>query len=148
MMETQTFDDVFDDPQVRHNAMAVPVAHPQLGAIELVNQPVRLSRTPHEIRSATPDCGGQTEDILREIGLDPADRRLVQTMELIDEIQGFPRHLSQHVGGFIITEGRLDELVPIENATMEDRTVICWDKDDIDALGILKVDILALHEMK
>ena len=47
---------------------------------------------------------------------------------------GFPRHLSQHVGGFIITEGRLDELVPIENATMEDRTVICWDKDDIDSL--------------
>jgi crotonobetainyl-CoA:carnitine CoA-transferase CaiB-like acyl-CoA transferase len=50
--------------------MAVPVAHPQLGAISLVNQPVRLSRTPHEIRSATPDCGGQTDDILREIGMD------------------------------------------------------------------------------
>jgi crotonobetainyl-CoA:carnitine CoA-transferase CaiB-like acyl-CoA transferase len=65
-----TMDQVFDDPQVRHNAMAVPVAHPQLGAIELVNQPVRLSRTPHEIRSATPDCGGQTEEILREIGID------------------------------------------------------------------------------
>ena len=81
---------------------------------------------------------------LREIGLDPTDRRLRQTMDLIQEIQGFPRHLSQHVGGFIITEGRLDELVPIENATMEDRTVICWDKDDIDSLGILKVDILAL----
>lgn len=88
--------------------------------------------------------GAITETRLREIGLDPADRRLVQTMDLIDEIQGFPRHLSQHVGGFIITEGRLDALVPIENATMEDRTVICWDKDDIDALGILKVDILAL----
>ena len=73
-----------------------------------------------------------------------ATRRLRQTMALIEEIQGFPRHLSQHVGGFIITEGRLDELVPIENATMEDRTVICWDKDDIDTLGILKVDILAL----
>ncbi|CAN0588052.1 unnamed protein product, partial [Ectocarpus sp. 12 AP-2014] len=71
-------------------------------------------------------------------------RRLKQTLELIFEIQGFPRHLSQHVGGFIITEGRLDELVPIENATMEDRTVICWDKDDIDTLGILKVDVLAL----
>jgi hypothetical protein len=81
---------------------------------------------------------------LREIGLDPTDRRLAQTLELIHEIQGFPRHLSQHVGGFIMTEGRLDELVPIENATMEDRTVICWDKDDIDALGILKVDVLAL----
>jgi error-prone DNA polymerase len=88
--------------------------------------------------------GQITEARLREIGLDPGDRRLLQTLQLIEEIQGFPRHLSQHVGGFIITEGRLDELVPIENATMEDRTVICWDKDDIDSLGILKVDILAL----
>ena len=81
---------------------------------------------------------------LAEVGLDPADRRLRLTLDLIDEIQGFPRHLSQHVGGFIITEGRLDELVPIESATMEGRTVICWDKDDIDTLGILKVDVLAL----
>ena len=81
---------------------------------------------------------------LAEVGLDPDDRRLAQTFELIHEIIGFPRHLSQHVGGFIITEGRLDELVPIENATMQDRTVICWDKDDIDALGILKVDVLSL----
>ena len=88
--------------------------------------------------------GGIEDKRLREIGLDPADRRLRQTLALIEEIQGFPRHLSQHVGGFVITEGRLDELVPIENATMEDRTVICWDKDDIDALGILKVDVLSL----
>ncbi|AXQ92381.1 error-prone DNA polymerase [Cereibacter azotoformans] len=88
--------------------------------------------------------GALTEQRLREIGLDPNDRRLWLTLQLIDEIQGFPRHLSQHVGGFVITEGRLDELVPIENAAMEDRTVICWDKDDIDALGILKVDVLAL----
>jgi DNA-directed DNA polymerase III PolC len=81
---------------------------------------------------------------MREIGLDPDSPRLKQTIQLIEEIIGFPRHLSQHVGGFVITEGRLDELVPIENASMEDRTVICWDKDDIDALGILKVDVLAL----
>ncbi|MEO0678254.1 MAG: error-prone DNA polymerase, partial [Pseudomonadota bacterium] len=87
---------------------------------------------------------GLEAERMREIGLDPSDRHLVQTLELIYEIIGFPRHLSQHVGGFIVTEGRLDELVPIENATMEDRTVICWDKDDIDSLGILKVDILAL----
>ncbi|MEO0692840.1 MAG: error-prone DNA polymerase, partial [Pseudomonadota bacterium] len=87
---------------------------------------------------------GLEDERLREIGLDPSDRRLAQTMELIYEVQGFPRHLSQHVGGFIMTEGRLDELVPVENATMEDRTVIPWDKDDIDSLGILKVDILAL----
>ncbi len=85
-----------------------------------------------------------TETRLREIGLDPTDRRLAQTMTLIDEVQGFPRHLSQHVGGFIITEGRLDELCPVENATMEDRTIIPWDKDDIDTLKILKIDILAL----
>ena len=68
----------------------------------------------------------------------------MQTIRLIGEIIGFPRHLSQHVGGFVITKGRLDELCPIENATMEDRTVIEWDKDDIDALGILKVDVLGL----
>jgi crotonobetainyl-CoA:carnitine CoA-transferase CaiB-like acyl-CoA transferase len=65
-----TMDQVFADPQVRHNGMAVPVQHPQLGQIELVNQPVRLSRTPHEIRSATPGSGEQTDDILRELGLD------------------------------------------------------------------------------
>ncbi|MGY6632638.1 MAG: error-prone DNA polymerase [Alkalilacustris sp.] len=87
---------------------------------------------------------GTEEDRLREIGLDPTDPRLARTMELIGEIQGFPRHLSQHVGGFVITEGRLDELAPVENATMEGRTVIPWDKDDLDTLGILKIDILAL----
>ena len=84
------------------------------------------------------------EDQLRELGLDPNEPRLKQTLELVDQIVGFPRHLSQHVGGFIMTEGRLDELIPIENAAMEGRTVICWDKDDIDALGILKVDVLSL----
>ncbi|WP_171103458.1 error-prone DNA polymerase [Ruegeria sp. HKCCD7255] len=88
--------------------------------------------------------GGVDMDRIRELGLDPSDRRLMQTIRLIGEIIGFPRHLSQHVGGFVITQGRLDELAPIENAAMEDRTVICWDKDDIDALGILKVDVLGL----
>ncbi|MEM1237209.1 MAG: error-prone DNA polymerase [Pseudomonadota bacterium] len=87
---------------------------------------------------------GLERERMAEIGLDGDDPHLIQTLELVFEIIGFPRHLSQHVGGFIVTEGRLDELVPIENATMEDRTVICWDKDDIDSLGILKVDILAL----
>ncbi|WBU59241.1 error-prone DNA polymerase [Paracoccus albus] len=81
---------------------------------------------------------------VRELGLNPDDRRLAQTLRLIGELIGFPRHLSQHVGGFVITKGRLDELCPIENAAMEDRTVIEWDKDDIDALGILKVDVLGL----
>ena len=64
------------------------------------------------------------EKRIREIGLNPSDRHLNLTLKIIDEIIGFPRHLSQHVGGFVITEGRLDELVPIENASMEDRTVI------------------------
>ncbi|WP_084625843.1 error-prone DNA polymerase [Loktanella sp. S4079] len=88
--------------------------------------------------------GGADPEQLRELGLDPQDRRLAQTIRLISEIIGFPRHLSQHVGGFVITKGRLDELCPIENAAMDDRTIIEWDKDDIDALGILKVDVLSL----
>ena len=84
------------------------------------------------------------EDRLREAGLSLADHRVQLAVRLIGEIIGFPRHLSQHVGGFVITHGRLDALCPIENAAMEDRTIIEWDKDDIDALGLLKVDILAL----
>ena len=87
---------------------------------------------------------GLSVNQMTEIGLDINDPHLQKTMILIHEIIGFPRHLSQHVGGFIVTDGRLDELVPIENATMDGRTVICWDKDDIDSLGILKVDILSL----
>ena len=62
----------------------------------------------------------------------------------MNDLLGFPRHLSQHVGGFVIARGRLDELVPIENARMKDRTVIQWEKDDIDELGMMKVDILGL----
>jgi error-prone DNA polymerase len=81
---------------------------------------------------------------LRELGLDPDAPRLRHAMALVAELIGFPRHLSQHVGGFVITRGRLDELCPIENAAMDGRTIIEWDKDDIDALGILKVDVLAL----
>ncbi|MGY9049803.1 DNA polymerase [Puniceibacterium antarcticum] len=84
------------------------------------------------------------EERLRDAGLSPDDSRVQLATRLIGEIIGFPRHLSQHVGGFVITHGRLDEMCPIENAAMEDRTIIEWDKDDIDALGLLKVDILAL----
>lgn len=81
---------------------------------------------------------------VREVGLDPNESRLAHSLRIAREITGFPRHLSQHVGGFVITRGRLDELVPIANAAMEDRTTIEWDKDDLDALGILKVDVLGL----
>jgi error-prone DNA polymerase len=81
---------------------------------------------------------------VREAGLDPTDRTLRLVLDLAAQLVGFPRHLSQHVGGFVITRGPLSELVPIENAAMEDRTVIEWDKDDLDRLGVLKIDVLAL----
>ena len=78
------------------------------------------------------------------LGFDPTDATLQRVLELSEELMGFPRHLSQHVGGFILTRDRLDHLVPISNAAMDDRTVVEWDKGDIEALGLLKVDILAL----
>lgn len=81
---------------------------------------------------------------IRETGLDPDSPRVQLLLELANEIVGFPRHLSQHVGGFVISRGPLAELVPVENAAMEGRTVIQWDKDDIETLGLLKVDVLAL----
>src|SRR4029077_14429137 len=84
------------------------------------------------------------EGAVRAAGLDPSEARVRLTIEHVLAIQDFPRPLSQHVGGFVITRGPLCEIVPIENAAMEGRTVIEWDKDDIDALGILKVDCLAL----
>jgi error-prone DNA polymerase len=79
-----------------------------------------------------------------EAGFDPDNPDIVRLRDLVDQILHFPRHLSQHVGGFVLTEDRLDETVPIHNAAMEDRTFIEWDKDDIDALGLMKVDVLAL----
>ncbi len=81
---------------------------------------------------------------VREVGLDPADRRLALALHLTRELIGFPRHLSQHVGGFVITRGPLSEMVPVMNAAMDERTNIEWDKDDLDALGILKIDVLGL----
>ncbi|HTY48518.1 MAG TPA: error-prone DNA polymerase [Steroidobacteraceae bacterium] len=81
---------------------------------------------------------------LREAGFDPDSPVLRQILELSAQLIGFPRHLSQHVGGFVICAGPLAELVPVENAAMPERTVVQWDKDDLDALGLLKVDVLAL----
>lgn len=81
---------------------------------------------------------------IREAGLDPASPRIQLLLDLANELVGFPRHLSQHVGGFVISRGPLSELVPVENAAMAERTVIQWDKDDLEALGLLKVDVLAL----
>ncbi|WP_367988646.1 error-prone DNA polymerase [Vibrio sp. NTOU-M3] len=79
-----------------------------------------------------------------ELGLQPDSLKGEQFIQLVNEIMGFPRHLSQHVGGFVISSGPLYELVPVENASMQDRTVIQWDKDDLESLGLLKVDVLAL----
>ncbi|MBL8542818.1 MAG: error-prone DNA polymerase [Hyphomonadaceae bacterium] len=87
---------------------------------------------------------GVTPDDLQGLGLDPGDKRLMICIRLARELTGFPRHLSQHVGGFVITRDRLDDIVPIQNAAMDDRTVIEWDKDDLEELKILKVDILGL----
>jgi error-prone DNA polymerase len=79
-----------------------------------------------------------------EAGLDPKELVMEQLMLLTSQLIGMPRHMSQHPGGFVLTKGPLKRLVPIENAAMEDRTIVEWDKDDLDALGLLKVDVLAL----
>ena len=83
-------------------------------------------------------------ELIRAAGLDPNDRTIRTLVWLVRQLLGFPRHLSQHVGGFVITETPLCEIVPLENGALPNRTFIEWDKDDIDALGILKVDCLAL----
>ncbi|HCA77699.1 MAG TPA: error-prone DNA polymerase, partial [Alteromonas sp.] len=81
---------------------------------------------------------------LQELGIDQDGRTVKQLISITEDIIGFPRHLSQHVGGFVISAGPLYELVPVENAAMAERSVIQWDKDDLESLGLLKVDVLAL----
>jgi error-prone DNA polymerase len=89
--------------------------------------------------------GGQVlSQRVKESGFDPESPVMKHLFRLVGTLLGFPRHLSQHTGGFVISRGPLSELVPVENASMPDRTVIEWDKDDLDALGLLKVDVLAL----
>jgi error-prone DNA polymerase len=90
------------------------------------------------------DDKGIRPETLADLGLDAEDLQVRQLVDLTSQILGFPRHLSQHVGGFVLTRGPLSRMVPIENASMPDRTVIQWDKNDLDAMGLLKVDILAL----
>jgi error-prone DNA polymerase len=87
---------------------------------------------------------GPSDEHIRQTGLDPANPQIARAVALATELLQFPRHLSQHVGGFVLTKRRLDETVPIGNAAMKDRTFIEWDKDDIDSLGLMKVDVLAL----
>jgi error-prone DNA polymerase len=131
----------------RAGIVAEVISYRPKSAARDVGKALGMSLDRVEQLSSLLDRWGNVDDLddrLREAGLDPQERMLQQFAELVRQILGFPRHLSQHVGGFVITRGPLCELSPIENATMEDRTVIEWDKDDIDALGILKVDCLAL----
>ncbi len=89
----------------------------------------------------------RSEDLperLRQVGVDPEARKTRLWLKLALQLKGFPRHLSQHVGGFVISDEPLSQLVPVENAAMPDRTIIQWDKDDLESLGLLKVDVLAL----
>ena len=90
------------------------------------------------------DSKNTAEQRLVEAGFDPESMKVQQLVLLARTLAGFPRHLSQHTGGFVFARGLLSRLVPIENAAMPDRSVIQWDKDDLDALGLLKVDVLAL----
>jgi error-prone DNA polymerase len=133
----------------RHRAglCATVICYRTRGAVREVGKALGLS--PDVTAALASSVSSWSEDVigadeLRELGLNPRDRRLALCIELTRALTGFPRHLSQHPGGFLIARGRLDELVPIENASMKDRTVISWDKDDIEALGMLKVDVLAL----
>ena len=90
------------------------------------------------------DRTGDLQKRVAEAGMRMEQKTMQLFYDLVQQILGFPRHLSQHVGGFLITQGQVSELVPIENASMPDRTVVQWDKEDIEALGLLKVDVLGL----
>src|SRR5471032_3219327 len=108
-----------------------------------------LGLPPDQVNALAECCGRWSDDAppverLREGGFDPDSPVLRRVLTLTQQLIGFPRHLSQHPGGFVISEHPLDTLVPVENAAMAERTIIQWDKDDLDAVGLLKVDILAL----
>lgn len=133
----------------RHRAALTAVVnrYHAAGAIRDVAKTLGL---PAEQQSALADCCGRwsdrlpSDERLGEAGFDPQSPLLRRLLALTGQLIGFPRHLSQHPGGFVISEQPLHELVPVENTAMADRTVIQWDKDDLDAVGLLKVDVLAL----
>ena len=133
----------------RHRAAltAVVISYRGRSAAREVGKALGLSADTVETIAKTIDWwepGVPKTERLAEIGLTQSDPTIVRLLGLVQQLLGFPRHLSQHVGGFIMTQTPLCDLVPIENARMADRTVVEWDKDDIDALGMLKVDVLAL----
>lgn len=133
----------------RHRAALTAVASSYRGA-GAVRDVARVLGMPADQVDALVGCIGHWGDALpaperlREHGFDPDSPLLHRILVLAGELIGFPRHLSQHPGGFVISEQPLHSLVPVENAAMDGRTVVQWDKDDLDALGLLKVDILAL----
>jgi error-prone DNA polymerase len=133
----------------RHRAglCATVICYRTRGAVREVGKALGLS--PDVTAALAGSIWGWSEEgvdpqELAGLGLDASDSRLALCLELSRQLIGFPRHLSQHPGGFLIARGRLDELAPIENASMKERTIVSWDKDDIEALGMLKVDVLAL----
>ena len=133
----------------RHRAALTAVANTYHGASAVRDVAKALGLPPDQV-DALAGCIGRWSDALpsterlREQGFDPDSPVIRRVLALTGELVGFPRHLSQHPGGFVISEQPLHALVPVENATMEGRTVVQWDKDDLDAVGLLKVDILAL----
>jgi error-prone DNA polymerase len=139
---------VYEHYKRRHAGMtATVISYRSRSAIRDVGKVFGLSKDMLDLLTSSIwgwSMEGVTKDQALRAGLDASDPRLNRTLALAQELLGFPRHLSQHVGGFVISEARLDEIVPIENAAMEDRTVIEWDKDDLDTLEMLKVDVLGL----
>ncbi|MCD9026614.1 error-prone DNA polymerase [Luteimonas sp. BDR2-5] len=133
----------------RHRAALTAVASTYHGASAVRDVAKVLGLPPDQV-DALAGCIGRWSDALpsierlREQGFDTDSPVIRRVLALTAELVGFPRHLSQHPGGFVISEQPLHMLVPVENATMEGRTVVQWDKDDLDAVGLLKVDILAL----
>jgi error-prone DNA polymerase len=131
----------------RAGLVAEVIAYRPRSAVRDVGKALGLSLDCVDRLAKTVDHHGEEngfDERIREAGLDPRSPEMTVFANLVTLLLGFPRHLSQHVGGFVITRGLLSELVPLENAAMPERTVIEWDKDDVEALGILKVDCLAL----
>jgi error-prone DNA polymerase len=131
----------------RAGIVAEVITYRQRSAVRDVGKALGLSLDRVDALTKVMGSHGDESELARrarEAGLDHRSRPVAHTIALARQLLGFPRHLSQHVGGFVITRTPLSELVPIENAAMADRTVIEWDKDDLDSLGILKVDCLAL----
>jgi error-prone DNA polymerase len=129
--------------RTRAGIAATVISYRGRSAIREVGKAFGLSEDTIGVLSSSIWGGGGTPDLTRA-GLSADSRRVRQIAALARAIVGFPRHLSQHVGGFVITRSRLDEVMPIGNAAMDERTFVEWDKDDLDALGILKIDVLGL----